>query len=213
MRSVRIEAADRAGRERLLRYCARPPFALERLRELDGRAPALRERQTRSGRERPAAADAAGAARPAGGAGAAAADPPSSLLRRAGAELTSALGGHRPRVHRDDLAARTQATTRRQPAYRRAARYAWAALLARIYEVFPLVCPHCGGAMRVIAVITDPTTIHGILVELGEPIARPRIAPARGPPLCEPAGAEDDPSPDMAFPPTPACEFDQRIAW
>jgi len=33
--SVRIEAADRAGRERLLRYCARPPLALERLRELD----------------------------------------------------------------------------------------------------------------------------------------------------------------------------------
>jgi hypothetical protein len=32
--SVRIEAADRAGRERLLRYCARPPFALDRLREL-----------------------------------------------------------------------------------------------------------------------------------------------------------------------------------
>jgi hypothetical protein len=32
---VRIAAADRAGRERLLRYCARPPFALERLRELD----------------------------------------------------------------------------------------------------------------------------------------------------------------------------------
>ena len=31
---MRIEAADRAGRERLLRYCARPPFALERLREL-----------------------------------------------------------------------------------------------------------------------------------------------------------------------------------
>ena len=33
--SVRIEAADRAGRERLLRYCARPPFALDRLRERD----------------------------------------------------------------------------------------------------------------------------------------------------------------------------------
>jgi hypothetical protein len=33
--SVRIAAADRAGRERLLRYCARPPFALDRLRELD----------------------------------------------------------------------------------------------------------------------------------------------------------------------------------
>ena len=33
--SVRIAAADRAGRERLLRYCARPPFALDRVRELD----------------------------------------------------------------------------------------------------------------------------------------------------------------------------------
>jgi len=33
--SVRIEAADRAGRERLLRYCARPPFALERLQQRD----------------------------------------------------------------------------------------------------------------------------------------------------------------------------------
>jgi hypothetical protein len=32
---VRIEAADRQGLERLLRYCARPAFALERLREID----------------------------------------------------------------------------------------------------------------------------------------------------------------------------------
>lgn len=29
--SVRIEGADRTGLERLLRYCARPPFALEHL--------------------------------------------------------------------------------------------------------------------------------------------------------------------------------------
>jgi len=33
--SVRIESADGAGRERLLRYCGRPPFALDRLDELD----------------------------------------------------------------------------------------------------------------------------------------------------------------------------------
>jgi hypothetical protein len=31
---VCIEGADRAGLERLLRYCARPPFALERLEQL-----------------------------------------------------------------------------------------------------------------------------------------------------------------------------------
>jgi len=34
--SVRIEGDDRAGIERLLRYCARPPFALERLHALAG---------------------------------------------------------------------------------------------------------------------------------------------------------------------------------
>ncbi len=33
--SVRIAGTDHAGRERLLRYCARPPFALDRLREFD----------------------------------------------------------------------------------------------------------------------------------------------------------------------------------
>jgi hypothetical protein len=36
--SVRIEATDRAGLERLLRYCARPPFALERLHLVAGRS-------------------------------------------------------------------------------------------------------------------------------------------------------------------------------
>jgi hypothetical protein len=33
--AVRIEGGDRDGLERVLRYCARPPFALERL-EADG---------------------------------------------------------------------------------------------------------------------------------------------------------------------------------
>ena len=33
--AVRIEVADRAGRERLLRYCARPPFALDHLHQHD----------------------------------------------------------------------------------------------------------------------------------------------------------------------------------
>jgi len=33
--SVCIEANDRSGLERLLRYCARPVFALERLRQID----------------------------------------------------------------------------------------------------------------------------------------------------------------------------------
>jgi hypothetical protein len=32
--SIRIEGPDRCGLERLLRYCARPPFALERLQQV-----------------------------------------------------------------------------------------------------------------------------------------------------------------------------------
>ena len=36
--SVRVEGDDRAGVERLVRYCARGPLALERLRAMDGQA-------------------------------------------------------------------------------------------------------------------------------------------------------------------------------
>ena len=97
------------------------------------------------------------------------------------------------------------------PAHRRAARYAWALLLARIYEVFPLRCTHCGGAMRIIAFITDASMRRDILAHLGEPTAPPRIAPARAPPLWAAAGAEHDPTPDPVLPPTPAYEFDQRL--
>ena len=95
-----------------------------------------------------------------------------------------------------------------EPAHRRAARYTWALLLARIYEVFPLVCPNCGGAMRIIAFITDGPTVRDILVHLGAPIAPPTVAPARGPPLWElpPAGQREiDPQP------APSYEFDRRV--
>jgi len=45
--SVRIHSTDRGGRERLLRYCARPPFALERMSLEHG----SRNRPTRGGPE------------------------------------------------------------------------------------------------------------------------------------------------------------------
>ena len=43
--------------------------------------------------------------------------------------------------------------------------YSWAKLLARIYEVFPLICS-CGGAMKIIAFITNPYTARQILTHL-----------------------------------------------
>ena len=72
-----------------------------------------------------------------------------------------------------------------EPTHRKAARYVWALLLACIYKVLPLVCPKCGGEMRIIAFINDGPGIREILGHLGEPTSAPRIAPARGPPLWE----------------------------
>ena len=40
------------------------------------------------------------------------------------------------------------------PPKRSPAHYLWAVLIARIYEVFALLCPMCGGQMRLIAFIT-----------------------------------------------------------
>ena len=79
-------------------------------------------------------------------------------------------------------------STRRFPAH-----YLWAVLIARIYEVFPLVCPLCGGNMRLIAFITEGVQIRQILEHIGVDTQAPRIAPARGPPLwdeCDAQGAD-----------------------
>jgi len=61
-------------------------------------------------------------------------------------------------------------------------RIAWAKLLARLGEEFPLECPACGGDIRLIAFITEPGPIRKILTHLGEPLEPPPISPARGPP-------------------------------
>jgi len=64
-------------------------------------------------------------------------------------------------------------------------RYLWAALLARIYEVLPLICPHCGAEMRMIAAITERPTIERILLHIGQSPRPLPIPPARGPPETE----------------------------
>jgi hypothetical protein len=61
-------------------------------------------------------------------------------------------------------------------------RIAWAKLMARVGEEFPLECPNCGGDIRLISFITEPSPIRKILAHLGEPLEPPPISPARGPP-------------------------------
>jgi hypothetical protein len=258
--SVCIAAQDRAGLERLLRYCARPPFALDRLHkagselvyrcakqhsepgsnphnkrgakvdeitltplELIDRIAALvpppRTHRHRyfgvlapNSPLRPAvtalAQDAvvqpAQPAKP----------PPPAQAEPASADTGEgvvALGAG------DPLLTQAEPTQPVQP--KRPAHYLWAVLIARIYEVFPLVCPICGGQMRIIAFITYSADIRQILEHIGVDAEPPRITPARGPPLwdgCDAPmgeGVEVEPDWDEAAQPAPDFEVDQRVSW
>jgi hypothetical protein len=58
------------------------------------------------------------------------------------------------------------------------ARYLWAILIARIYEILPLICPECGGEMRLIACVTGPEPVQRILLPIDEPATPPSVAEA-----------------------------------
>ena len=55
-------------------------------------------------------------------------------------------------------------------------RKSWARLIQKIYEVDPLICPKCKGAMRVISSI-EPSVIRAILEHQGLWLARARPPP------------------------------------
>lgn len=87
------------------------------------------------------------------------------------------------------MAARTFAS---HPTLRsRSSRVLWAQIIARIYEVLPLLCPGAprvawsGGEMRIISFITLPSTVQAILLHLDLPHRPPRVSPARAPPQAE----------------------------
>jgi hypothetical protein len=42
-----------------------------------------------------------------------------------------------------------------------------AVLLARIYDVLPLLCPACGGELRILAFLTDPPVVSAIMPSPG----------------------------------------------
>jgi hypothetical protein len=118
--SVRIEGADRTGLERLLRYCARPPFALEHLHQRDAEHLVYRNPKPVRGtapRTRPAALVLTPLelitkiAR----AGAATKGPSSSLLRRARAQCIATRCGDGARPCRRSASADFCGNPRRAP--------------------------------------------------------------------------------------------------
>jgi hypothetical protein len=71
---------------------------------------------------------------------------------------------------------------RQKPRSHDTSRIAWAKLMARVEEEFPLACRACGGDIRLIAFSTEPGPIRKILAQLGEPLRAPPVSSARGPP-------------------------------
>jgi len=187
--AVRIEGTDRAGLERLLRYCARPPFALERLEQLGHDQLVYRSPKPQpDGR---------------------------TELRLTPLELLDRLAAlippprlHRLRYHgvlapnapqRPQVTAWARPPTPPAPAplpagdpaqcsERSPARTLWAVLLARIYEIFPLRCTLCGAPMHIIGLThPSPCPEHdpGASGRAHHPT---RSSPRTGPPAVGPGG-------------------------
>jgi len=240
--SVRITLLDRdvpsyfPSLEHLLRYCARPPFALERLsviRDADGRIARIRYVLPRHkaanwvgpGRGRKST-------RP-GANGVVELTPfefldrladlvppprkhrhryhgvfaPNHKLRKAVTALAIGRGLARvpqehvpvPRIREKGTG--TDCSAAGASPSHDTSRIAWAKLLARVWEEFPLECPNCGGDIRLIAFITEPGPIHATAAGRSRrtsnrrfaswrrpgwlrrrEAAPPPVSPARGPP-------------------------------
>jgi len=247
---VLIEAHDRAALERLLRYCARPPFAMDRLRkegaELVYRC--AKQHSEPGSDKRGAKVDELHLTPLELIARIAALVPPprthrhryfgvlapNSPLRAAAVALAAPAQPAKQVVVQTEPAATGEGAPGvvpqgnalpptpepAAPAKRSTAHYLWAVLIARIYEVFPLLCPLCGGQMRLIAFITDGMQIRKILDHIGVDSEPPHIAPARGPPLWDDCDAQTDEGVqiepadwDLAAQPAPDFEVDQRVNW
>jgi len=83
----------------------------------------------------------------------------------------------------------------------------WARMIQKIYEVDPLNCPKCSGAMRILAFIEDQEVIRKILHHLGLWKRTPRAPPPPPPSdidldtsLSQVPAREDDLNQDPGFP-------------
>ncbi len=222
--SVRIEATDRAGLERLIRYCARPPFALDRLHLVDDRSdqilyilpgPDLAGRtalrlSTLEFLDRLATILPPPRIHRHRYHGVFAPNAPLRPLVTARAQEDNALAADLlgPKLPLPETPSaqppQPEKANPKTPAATPARPSRWAVLLARIYEVFPLICPSCQTPLTFIAFLADPEPIAQILAHIGEPTSAPPLHPARGPPQTEfslgPNGAKQDEAAQESFP-------------
>jgi hypothetical protein len=55
----------------------------------------------------------------------------------------------------------------------------WAAMIRKVYEVDPMVCPKCGGTMKVVAFITDYAAVDRIIDHLKLQFVAEKPPPSR----------------------------------
>jgi Putative transposase len=189
--SVRIAQHDRQGLERLLRYCARPLFAGQRIR-IDSeqiiyrcpKAPAVEQGGTSLGGKQeheivltPLEFTARIAAL----------IPPPQQHRHRYYGVLAPNARQRglvipvviPALTPSEGDSRTQLSPIDPPIGPKASsihhqsRYSWAKLIARVFETDPLQCGCCGGRMKIIAFEVQASQIMQILAHVGLPTEAP----------------------------------------
>ena len=182
--NVAVHADDRPRLERLARYCARAPIAMDRLERLvDGRLLYRFKRPWRDGTthivmEPLELLEKLSALVPA---------PRSHLVRYSG--VLAPASKCRPLIVPEPAipsavpptpAATAQEALEPGP-YRHGRHYTWAELMKRVWELDVLECPRCRGRMKIVAAIHSPNAIQKILNCLGLPSRAPPIAAAARP--------------------------------
>ena len=180
---VRVEPEDQGAVERLARYILRPPISLERM-QWDG-AGEVRYRR-KAGHEgsgfRGAAAESFEPTDFLARVLMHVPEPRRHLVRYYGAYSNASRGRRRRELegeHPDRHRARPQAGPEDATPGERTLRRRWSELIKRVYEIDPLVCPRCGGEMRVVAFILDHQVVDQILRHLEQSGEHRQRAPPR----------------------------------
>jgi hypothetical protein len=174
--ATRAGGHDEAGREALLKYILRPAVAQERVtRGPDGLVRITLKKpfsdgtvavtwiRSRSSLSRLAASVPA---------------PRLHTVRYAG--VLASASKLRPRLAPKPAVPKPTADVPERP--RRGAYRPCAELLKRTIGFDVLTCPCCSGRMKLLALVTDPTSVARYLRGIGEPTDVPKRTPARGPP-------------------------------
>ncbi len=171
---VKIEAWDREGLERLIRYCARPPFASENLRLHNNSIIYRFPKPSRTGQTFIQLEPLEFLTR------IAAFIPYPRRHRRHYHGVFAPNAPLRKKIRANAQKLAMQAVSDMHEAVEKVEKVTsnWARLIARIYEVNPLLCTGCGKNIRIISFVTHREAIWRILRGIGLSTDIPEFDPA-----------------------------------